>query len=73
LLLPRNGFYTYATMRNPEKSKKGILAVAKREKLFSHVIPLDVTDARFVKDAIKKIIKEQKGFISWLIMRDIYY
>ena len=60
LLLARNGFYTYATMRNPEKSKKGILAVAKREKLFLQVIPLDVTDARSVKDAIKKIIKEQK-------------
>lgn len=60
LLLARNGFYTYATMRNPEKSKKGILAVAKREKLFLQVIPLDVTDARSVKYAIKKIIKEQK-------------
>lgn len=60
LLLARNGFYTYATMRNPEESKKEILAVAKREKLFLQVIPLDVTDARSVKDAIKKIIKEQK-------------
>lgn len=39
LLLARNGFYTYATMRNPEKSKKGILAVAKREKLILQVIP----------------------------------
>ena len=60
LLLARNGFYTYATMRNSEESKKEILAVAKREKLFLQVIPLDVTDARSVKDAIKKIIKEQK-------------
>lgn len=58
LLLARNGFYTYATMRNPEKSKKGILVV-KREKLILQVIPLDVTDARSVKYAIKKIIKEQ--------------
>lgn len=60
LLLARNGFDTYATMRNPDKSKKGILAIAKGEKLSLQVIPLDVTDAHSVKDAIEKIMKEQK-------------
>ena len=41
--LARNGFYTYASMRNLEKSKS-ITEVANREKLRLKVIQLDVNE-----------------------------
>ncbi|MGH9909309.1 MAG: SDR family oxidoreductase [Nitrososphaerales archaeon] len=59
LLLARNGFYTYATMRNLDKSK-GIVDVAKKEKLPLQVIRLDVNDDKSVKDAVNKIVEEKK-------------
>lgn len=59
LLLARNGFYTYATMRNLDKSKS-IMDVAKKEKLPLEVIQLDVNDDKSVKDAVNKIAEEKK-------------
>jgi NAD(P)-dependent dehydrogenase (short-subunit alcohol dehydrogenase family) len=67
LLLARNGFYTYATMRNPDKSKKeGMVNVANRERLPLQVIPLDVVDNKSVKEAIGRITTEQ-GRIDVLV------
>jgi NAD(P)-dependent dehydrogenase (short-subunit alcohol dehydrogenase family) len=67
LLLARNGFYTYATMRNPNKSKKErIVNVTNRERLPLQVIPLDVVDNKSVKEAIGRITTEQ-GRIDVLV------
>ena len=65
LVLARNGFRTYATMRNLEKAK-AISDVAKREKLSLHTIKLDVTDEKSVNDAIKTI-KSDAGRIDVLV------
>ena len=65
LLLARNGFRTYATMRNLEKAK-AILDVAKKEKLELHTVKLDVTDEKSVNDAIKTI-KSDAGRIDVLV------
>jgi NADP-dependent 3-hydroxy acid dehydrogenase YdfG len=54
LLLARNGFYTYATIRNLDKSSKAISNLKQNEeKLSLKILQLDVTDADSVKDAIK--------------------
>ena len=58
LLLARNGFYTYATMRNLNKSLK-IKEIAEKENLHLKVLKLDVTDDESVKDAIRQIIDER--------------
>ena len=58
LMLARNGFHTYASMRNLEKSKS-ITEIANREKLPLRVVQLDVNDDKSVKDAIYKIENEQ--------------
>jgi NAD(P)-dependent dehydrogenase (short-subunit alcohol dehydrogenase family) len=57
LLLARNGFYTYATMRNLNKSQK-INDVVEKENLPLKVLQLDVTDDKSVKDAIRQITDE---------------
>lgn len=57
LLLARKGFYTYATMRNLNKSLK-IKEIAEKENLPLEVLKLDVTDDKSVKDAIKQITDE---------------
>ena len=57
LLLARNGFYTYATMRNLNKSLK-IKEIAEKENLHLKVLKLDVTVDESVKDAIRQIIDE---------------
>ena len=59
LLLARNGFHTYASMRNLDKSKK-IAEIANRENLSLQVVELDVNDDRSVKEAIGKIETEQE-------------
>lgn len=59
LSLARNGFYTYATMRNLDKSKS-MLDIAKKEKLPLQIIQLDVDDDKSVKDAVNKIVEEKK-------------
>lgn len=53
LLLARSGFHTYATMRDPKKSK-----IANAENLPLEVLQLDVNDDTSVKSAIGKIIAE---------------
>ena len=51
LLLTKNGFFTYATMRNLDKSKR-IKEIAKNENLPLEVLELDVTDDKTVANAI---------------------
>jgi NAD(P)-dependent dehydrogenase (short-subunit alcohol dehydrogenase family) len=57
LLLARKGFYTYATMRNLNKSLK-IKEIAEKENLPLEVLKLDVTDEKSVKGAIRQITDE---------------
>src|SRR5690242_5845427 len=59
LALARNGFYTYATMRNLDKSKT-ILELARLEELPLEVLRLNVTDDKSIKKAIEKIANEQE-------------
>jgi len=60
LLLARNGFDTYATMRNSSKSNI-LIDLAKKDVLPLQVLELDVDDESSVKDAIGKIIQEKKS------------
>ena len=59
LLLARNDFYTYVTMRNIDKSK-AITNLKQKEKLSLEVLQLDVTSDESVKEAIQKITNEQE-------------
>ena len=59
LVLARSGFYTYASMRNLEKSKN-IIEIANREKLPLQIIQLDVNNEESVKRAIDKIVQEKE-------------
>src|ERR687885_1082963 len=59
LLLARNGFNTYASMRNLEKSKS-ITEIANREKLPLKVIQLDVNDDISVREAIDRVVAENQ-------------
>ena len=65
LLLARNGFFTYATMRNTAKSNK-INELKQKEKLPLEVLKLDVTDNKSVNEAIEKVANEQ-GKIDVLV------
>ena len=65
LLLAKNGFFTYATMRNLDKSNK-IIDFKLKEKLPLEVLELDVTDDKSVKEAIEKIANEQ-GTVNVLV------
>jgi NAD(P)-dependent dehydrogenase (short-subunit alcohol dehydrogenase family) len=58
-LLARAGFYTYATMRNLDKSSK-IIDIAQEDNLPLEVLQLDVTDDKSVKDAINIIAGKQR-------------
>ena len=58
LLLARNGFDTFATMRNMNKSKQ-ITEVSKRENLPLRVMQLDVNDDKSVADAINNVLNER--------------
>ena len=55
LLLARNGFYTYATMRDTLKSEK-IKKIANKENLPLEVLSMDVNNDDLVRNAIHKII-----------------
>ena len=59
LLLARNGFYTYATMRDTTKSEK-IEKIAKEENLPLKVLSLDVNNDISVRNAIQKILDEKE-------------
>ena len=54
LTLARNGFLTYATMRNLNKSEY-LKSLAEKEKLPLKIVQLDVTDDRSVKNAMQSI------------------
>src|SRR5919198_1086913 len=57
LIFARNGFLTYATMRNPNKSEN-IKSIATKENLPIHIKQLDVTNDISVKDAVQAILSE---------------
>jgi NAD(P)-dependent dehydrogenase (short-subunit alcohol dehydrogenase family) len=58
LTLARNGFFTYATMRNLDKSKN-IVALAEPEKLPLEVVQLDINDDWSIRNVIDKIADKQ--------------
>jgi NAD(P)-dependent dehydrogenase (short-subunit alcohol dehydrogenase family) len=65
LMLARNGFLTYATMRNLNKSEN-IKSVASNENLPIRINQLDVIDDVSVKDAVQAILSET-GRIDLLV------
>jgi len=65
LELARNGFFTYATLRNPAKAA-AVTEAAIKEGLPIAVVQLDVNDDNSVKRAIEKILDE-KGRIDVLV------
>ena len=60
LILARNGFTTYATMRNLQKGSD-LKSIAEDEKLPLYFAQLDVTDENSVKKAIQTIYDEVAG------------
>jgi len=65
LALAREGYYTYATMRDTAKSDK-IKELGKKDNLKIDVLELDVDDKNSVKTAIQKIL-DQKQRIDVLV------
>src|SRR5919206_3008388 len=65
LLLARNGFFTYATMRNLDKYDR-INELKQKQRLPLEVLKLDVTDDKTVNEAIEKVTNEQ-GRIDVLV------
>ena len=59
LAFARNGFHTFATMRNLEKSSN-ITEVSKNENLPLQAIQLDVNNEKSVKEGINSISKEKE-------------
>jgi NAD(P)-dependent dehydrogenase (short-subunit alcohol dehydrogenase family) len=59
LALAREGYHTYATMRDVKKGDK-ILDIAKKENLNVKVVELDVNNESTIKKAIEKIVSEEK-------------
>ena len=59
LALAREGYYTYATMRDTTKSDK-IKELGQKENLKISVLKLDVDDETSVKTAIQKILDEKQ-------------
>jgi len=57
LALARNGFLTYATMRNLKKADS-MNILADKERIPIRVIQLDVTDDKSVNDAIQTITSD---------------
>ncbi len=57
LILARNGFLTYATMRNPEKGSN-LKSIAEKENLSIRVIQLDVTDDNSIAKAVQTVLNE---------------
>jgi NAD(P)-dependent dehydrogenase (short-subunit alcohol dehydrogenase family) len=59
LILARNGFHTYAAVRNLDKSQP-LIDMAKKDGLSIQAIELDVSNDKSVKDAINKVLSENK-------------
>jgi NAD(P)-dependent dehydrogenase (short-subunit alcohol dehydrogenase family) len=66
IALARDGFLTYATMRNLNKAE-GIKSAATKENLPLRVKQLDVTDDMSVKNAVEAISSETGGRIDVLV------
>jgi NAD(P)-dependent dehydrogenase (short-subunit alcohol dehydrogenase family) len=66
LALARDGFLTYATMRNLNKAEN-IKSVATKESLPLRVKQLDVTEDLSVKNAVEAILSETGGIIDILV------
>ena len=60
LALARDGYHTYATMRDTTKSNK-IKELGQKESLKISVLELDVDDKDSIKTAIKKILDEKQS------------
>ncbi len=65
LALARNGYLTYATMRNLAK-RDSIQSIAEKQHLPIRTVQLDVTDENSVKNAIQSILSES-GRIDLLV------
>lgn len=59
LMLARNGYHTFATMRNVKKSNS-ILKTSEEENLPLKVLELDVNDVRSIERAISQVKNEAK-------------
>lgn len=59
LALAREGYYTYATMRDTKKGSM-ILDIAKKENLEIEVLELDVEKESTIRKAIEKIVSQRK-------------
>ncbi len=59
VLLAKNGFQTYATARNPEKSQ-ALTDIARDNGLPIQILQLDVTSDKSVNDAVRRISLESK-------------
>ena len=59
LLLAKNGYHTYASMRHLDKSSR-IKEIAKKDNLPVEVLQLDVADDKSVTDAISEISNKQE-------------
>jgi len=66
IILARNRFLTYATMRNLNKSQN-LKSIATKENLPIRIKHLDVTDDASVKDAIQTISSETTGRVDVLV------
>ena len=60
LALAREGYYTFATMRDTKKGDQ-IKEIAKKENLKLEVLQLDVDNDKSVQNAVNKIVKEKNG------------
>jgi NAD(P)-dependent dehydrogenase (short-subunit alcohol dehydrogenase family) len=59
LALAREGYYTFATMRDIKKGNR-ILDIAKRDGLKIEILELDVNNGDTIKKAVKNIVNEKK-------------
>jgi len=59
LTLARDGYYTFATVRDIKKSDK-ISQIAKKEKLNIEIIELDVDNEKSINSAIEKILAKKQ-------------
>src|SRR5215211_1093828 len=66
LLLAKNGFRTYATVRDLDKAKT-IRDISDKHELPITVLELDVTNDKSVSDAIDKIINKESKRIDVLV------
>jgi len=66
IALARDGFLTYATMRNLNKAE-GIKSAANKENMPIRTKQLDVTDETSVKNAVQTISSETGGRIDVLV------